>query len=193
MSNAPDTPSPDTPSLVDIAIQQLNLGYHADQDRLLLRVGLSNNTELLVWITLRIAKQIWQLLNGETQLPNNKQIAPEQAPTQAVEQFQQEVNAANTLQSMDFATEYQPRKAAVSHGAVLATQVSFSRPHNQAVLDMSTLEGVNVRLNLNQTLTLAICNMLQLGAKEAAWDIGAGAVVNATVVMVDNDSKQVLH
>jgi hypothetical protein len=179
--------------LVDIAIQQLNLGYHADQDRLLLRVGLSNNTELLVWITLRIAKQIWQLLNGETQLPNNKQIAPELAPTQAVEQFHQEVNAANTLQSMDFATEYQPRKAAVSQGAVLATQVSFSRPHNQAVLDMSTLEGVNVRLNLNQTLTLAICNMLQLGAKEAAWDIGAGAVVNASVVMVDKDSKQVLH
>jgi len=173
---------------VDIAIQQLNLGYHQDQDRLLLRVGLSNGSELLVWITMRIAKQMWQLLNGETQLPNNKPIKVDHMPSKAVEQFQQEVSAAKTLQHLDFETAYQPREQVVNQGVVLA--VTVNKENNQ--LEMTTLEGVNVRINLNQDLTLAICNMLQLAAKEALWDIGSHAVASKAL-MIDNESKQVLH
>lgn len=36
---------------VEAAIQQVNLGYNRDQDRLLLKVGLSDNSELVVWLT----------------------------------------------------------------------------------------------------------------------------------------------
>ncbi len=39
-------------------IQQLNLAYDADQDRLLLKVGLTDNSELAIWLTRRIAKSI---------------------------------------------------------------------------------------------------------------------------------------
>ena len=43
-------------------IDQLNLGFDADQDRLLFRVGLSDNTELVVWLTRRVTKSIWTWL-----------------------------------------------------------------------------------------------------------------------------------
>ena len=42
----------------EAAIQQINLGYNTEQDRLLLRVGLADNSELLVWLTNRITKQL---------------------------------------------------------------------------------------------------------------------------------------
>ena len=58
----------------EAAIQQINLGYNIQQDRLLLRVGLADNSELLVWLTQRITKQIWQMLNGETHLPTATSI-----------------------------------------------------------------------------------------------------------------------
>ena len=45
-------------------IQQLNLAYDADQDRLLLKVGLTDNSELAIWLTRRIAKSIWTWLHG---------------------------------------------------------------------------------------------------------------------------------
>lgn len=186
MSTAP------TQQQVDAGIQQLNLGYHPEQDRLLLRVGLSNGAELVVWITQRIAKGLWKLLNGETQLPSAKPSTPDQAPSQAVQQFQQEVAAAQALQKMDFATEYQPRKEVLHQGAVLATKLHLLEQEGQKALEIGTLEGVGVRLSLNQEMILALCNMLQLACKEAAWEIGSNTVT-ASVVMMASETKQVLH
>lgn len=177
---------------VDAGIQQLNLGYNLEQDRLLLRVGLSNGTELVVWITQRIAKGLWKLLKGEAQLPDTKPGAPNQTPSQSVQQFQQELATAQALQKMDFSTEYQPRKEVIHQGALLATKLHLFEQAGQKALEMGTLEGVGVRLNLNQELILALCNMLQLATKEAAWDIGANAVATS-VLMMESETKRMLH
>ena len=149
----------------EAAIQQLNLGYNAEQDRLLFRVGLSDNTELMVWLTLRITKQLWALLNGETHLPTASSIQIETPPAQAVQQFKQEVEATETLQKMDFATEYQPRPQVRNEGAMLATSLQM-RDDGVKHLGITCLEGVEVHMNLTQELILAMCNMLQLSAKE---------------------------
>ena len=52
----------------EAAIQQINLSYSVEQDRLLLRVGLADNSELLVWLTNRFTRLLWQLLNGEANI-----------------------------------------------------------------------------------------------------------------------------
>ena len=39
-------------SPVDSSIQQLNITYHPEQDRLLLRVGMADGGELLLWLTI---------------------------------------------------------------------------------------------------------------------------------------------
>ena len=71
------------------AIQQINLGYNAEQDRLLFRVGLNDNTELLVWLTSRITQLLWTLLTGEAHLPTANSIKSDSPPEQAVAQFKQ--------------------------------------------------------------------------------------------------------
>jgi hypothetical protein len=183
----------------EAAIQQINLGYNTQQDRLLLRVGLADNSELLVWLTNRITKQIWQLLNNETHLPTATSIQAETPPQQAVAQFKQEVQASEALQKLDFATEYQSRKEVVNDGAMLATSVMVLNVDNRPPsLELPCLEGITVRMNLSQELILALCNMLQLSAKEAAWDLGAANKQYsdspaATVIEVAADVKKVLH
>ena len=179
----------------DAAIQQLNLGYNAEQDRLLLRVGLSDNSELLVWLTYRIARMIWSLLNGETHLPTATSIQAETPPSQAVEQFKQEMQVAETLQKMDFATEYQPRQEVRNDGAMLATNVLLSGAEGKPpTLEMPCLEGLTIRMNLNQELIIAMCNMLQLAAKEAAWNIGAKVQTSVPMpLIIEPDTKKVLH
>jgi hypothetical protein len=179
----------------EAAIQQINLSYSAEQDRLLLRVGLADNSELLVWLTSRITRQLWHLLNGETHLPSATSIQPETAPQQAVQQFQQEMQAAETLQKMDFVTEYQPRKEIVNDGAMLAISlVLINYDGKPPTLEIPCLEGISVRMNLTQELILALCNMLQLSTKEAAWDIGAPASVQTLTPSVsDIEAKKILH
>jgi hypothetical protein len=160
-----------------------------------LRVGLADNSELMVWLTYRIAKQLWQLLNGETHLPTANSIQPETAPQQAVEQFKQELEVTETLQKMDFATEYQQRKEVVNNGALFAISlVLVSYQHKPPTLEIPCIEGITVRMNLTQELILALCNMLQLSSKEAAWEIGAPAQTQAQMPLVtDIGDKKVLH
>ena len=179
----------------EAAIQQINLGYNTEQDRLLLRVGLADNSELLVWLTNRITKQLWQLLNGEVNLPTATSIQAETPPEKAVAQFKQEIQVAETLQKMDFATEYQPRKAVVNNGAMLAIGlVRVAYQEKIPTLEIPCMEGVTVRINLTQELILALCNMLQLSTKEAAWDIGSPMQTQEQKALaVDVDAKKVLH
>ena len=179
----------------EAAIQQVNLGYNAEQDRLLFKIGLSDDTELLVWLTNRIAIMIWQLLNNETSLPSATSIDSNAAPQQAVAQFKQELQATQTLQKLDFKTEYQPRQVMRNEGALLATNaITVVTENKKITLEMPCLEGVTVRINLNQELILAICNMLQLACKEAGWLLGAGFTLqNPTPISVISPDTKVLH
>lgn len=179
----------------EAAIQQINLGYNTEQDRLLLRVGLADNSELLIWLTNRITKQLGQLLNGESNLPTATSIKAETPPEKAVEQFKKEIQTAEALQKMDFVTEYQPRKEVVNNGAMLAIGlVLVAYQEKIPTLEIPCLEGVTVRINLTQELILALCNMLQLSTKEAGWDIGSPIQTQEQrALVVDVDAKKVLH
>ena len=184
-----------TSHLAEAAIQQINLGYNAEQDRLLFRVGLSDNTELLVWLTHRITQMMWSLLTGEAHLPTATSIQTQTLPEQAVEQFKQEAQAVDALQKMDFKTEYQPRPEVRNDGAMLAVNVLLiSQDNKPSSLEMPCLEGVTVRMNLNSELTLAICNMLQLACKEASWTIGQAPTSQpSTQIEPQANAKKVLH
>jgi hypothetical protein len=187
-------------SKAEAAIQQINLGYNAQQDRLLLKVGLADNSELLVWLTYRIAKQLWQMLNAETPLPTATSIKTETLPQQAVNQFQQEAQVVEKMSKMDFATEYKPRTEIVNDAAMLAiSALIINHPNKPSSLEMPCLEGITVRMNLTQELTLALCNMLQLSAKEASWELGstestlAPQTQSAVLFAKNTETKKTLH
>lgn len=185
-------------SITDIAVQQLNLSYSIEQDRLLLKVGLSNQTEILLWLTQRIARTVWQLLSPQSQLPSATLQQTTQTnlpPQQVLQQFEQEVQAVQTLQKLDFSTAYQPRKEALQAGGILIKEVHLVRVHasGQQALEMQSVDGFNMRLNLTQETIVAICNMLQLSIKESAWQLtGFVQGVSSTVQAQTNITNQ-LH
>lgn len=185
-------------SITDIAVQQLNLSYSIEQDRLLLKVGLSNQTEILLWLTQRIARTVWQLLSPQSQLPNAALQQTTQTnlpPQQVLQQFEQEVQAVQTLQKLDFSTAYQPRKEALQAGGILIKEVHLVRVHasGQQALEMRSVDGFNMRLNLTQETIVAICNMLQLSIKESAWQLtGFVQGVSSTAQAQTNITNQ-LH
>ncbi len=174
----------------EAAIQQLNIGYNAEQDRLLLRIGLTDDSELVVWLTYRVARQIWQLFNTEVNLPTATSIKSDAPPTSAVEQFNKEVQSAETLKKMDFETKYQPRSQKVMEDILLAKEIKFVG-EQQKQLEILCVGGISVKLNFGNALILALCNMLQMSAKKAAWDLGAAVTLPA--VPVQADETKILH
>ena len=196
MTASPPAQPPASSQKTDVGIQQLNLSYIADQDRLLLRVGLSDNSELTVWLTYRITRMIWQLLNVEAHLPSASSIQAGTPPQQAVQQFQQEVQTTEALQKMDFQSPYTPRQEVVNEQPMLVTNVLLHNHDGKPQgLEMPCLEGINVRINLNQELILALCNMLQLSCKEAAWELTGAPpmLVTTTPAMAIAGDNKVLH
>lgn len=187
-------------SIAEIAVQQLNLSYSSEQDRLLLKVGLSDQTEILLWLTQRIARMIWQLLSTESHLPNasvQQNVQFNVPPQQAVQQFEQEVQAVQTLQKLDFSTAYQPRKEALHPGGMLIKEVQLVSvaATGQQALEMQSVDGFNLRLNLTQETILAICNMLNLSVKEAAWQLNAftSQASSTAATILQPDTNQKLH
>jgi hypothetical protein len=185
-----------TPPASEAAIQQINLSYDIAQDRLLLRVGLNDDTELLVWLTQRMSNTLWQLLNAETALPTATSIEKDAPPQSAVAQFKQEAKASESLQKMDFASEYQPRKTVRNDQIMLATSVLMMTYSNKAPsLELPCLEGVTIRMNLTPELILALCSMLQRTTRESGWQFNA-ALPNVGVINVQVETtkdKKVLH
>lgn len=134
---------------------------------------------------------MWQLLGNEAHLPTTHSIGAETLPEQAVAQFKQEVQAAETLQNMDFSTEYKLRTELVNDGFLLAKDVKLQVISKHITsLEMACVEGVTVRMNLTQELSLALCNMLQRSASEASWQLGL--VVSVPSINVVSEAK-VLH
>lgn len=171
----------------EVGIQQLNLSYDKVQDRLLFRVGLSDNTELALWFTYRFSRDLWVALNGEAHLPVSESFASEDV-SDTVQQFQQEAKAMEALKNMDFATEYAPREALRPDGALLA--LDFTLSDDVKHLDITCFEALTVNMNLTPNLVLATCNLMQLAAKEAGWEL---TTTVPAFVMDESSVSKVLH
>ena len=176
---------------LDVNIQQLNLGYDGLEDRLLLRLGLADDTEVTVWLTRKMVKILWSMLQSA-------QIAPLMVPddftpeTQPVlEEFARSVEPL-TLHKMDFSETYKTgRKPRTLHPVLpsdcrLASLEQGRRYH----LELEAKDAYTVRIPLSPEITHALINMLQLATREAGWDLSLTA---GQIVMGEATSRPVLH
>ena len=152
--------------LKNAGIEQLSIGYDAVEDRLLFKIGLSNNHELSVWLTRRVAKSLTELFD-KTPLAA---VIPENT-TQQNPHIAQEMSKNAISQNLDFSTDYQPRKPIQTEKSLLVQQCQILIPLNQPMsLDLLCTNQQNVNLVLNDELLMALTNMLQLAIRQANWD-----------------------
>lgn len=99
-------------------IEQLNLAFDIEQDRMLFKVGLSDNTELAIWITRRIAKSISAWLQGsQLEVDSSMQLLVMNAQggldavggkLMSASTITPEALMKTSTQNLDFSAQYQP-------------------------------------------------------------------------------------
>jgi hypothetical protein len=152
----------------NVAIQQINIGYNAAEDRLLLKIGMSDDIELTVWLTRKLVKALWQLLQDANVVAV---IAPDVHSPQAQELLQSFAKES-AAQKLDFSEEYKKRSSVNNEEVFLAQDCHVVKIGNELpTLELVCTNGQTVKVVLNQDLSLALINMLQLVTKEAAWDL----------------------
>jgi hypothetical protein len=187
------------------AIEQINLGYNEQEDRLLLKLGLVDKTEIAVWVTRRVCKLMWGLLqntNSNSALPL---VAPTVAPQsvasshkeQVIQNFAREVAEQKSIENMDFKSEYLTDRQTRTDEPMLAVQcviiideeLSAGKP-KPPTLELQCTNGQAVKMALNNELVLAVTNMMQLATREAGWDL---LMTNDKSQTGPNPIQQVLH
>ena len=182
-------------------IEQLNLAFDLEQDRMLFKVGLSDNTELAIWITRRIAKSISAWLQGSQAavdasmqvLVMNAQGGLDEvgAKIMSASAITPEALIKTSTQNLDFSAQYQPnRKSRLAEPMLAIACKVLTDNATQFVLEFSAKDGINAQIAFNAELKIAFGNMLQLASKEAVWDIGVQA---SHFIPPAVTSSQVLH
>jgi hypothetical protein len=182
-------------------IEQLNLSFDTEQDRLLFKVGLSDNSELAIWITRRIAKSI-SVWMQDSQVPAdpsmqvlvmNAQGGLDAVGTKLISAstISPEALIKTSTQNLDFSSQYQSNRTSRLAIPMLAIACKvLTDNETQFVLEFSAKDGINAQIAFNVELKIAFGNMLQLASKEAAWDIG---VQSSHLVSPSVTSSQVIH
>ncbi len=157
-----------TAEIKNTAIQQINIAYNPAEDRLLLKIGFSDEAELAVWLTRRLVKGLWQLLQTD-EMTALGATTTDSLNTALVRQTSEKSVA---LKKLDFTSEYKPRQSINQDTILLAKDCHILKSASQqASLELVCSNNQIIKLLLTQDLIMALTNMLQLVSKETAWEL----------------------
>ena len=185
-------------------IAQVNLSYHQHEDRLLLKLGLSDNTEVSIWITRRVCQSIWILLHQKTPptelvqhkavdttisvKPSAKKSAPSKA--EAIKMFSDEVAEQKIVENMDFNAHYDENRTPLTQEPLLAIECALVYVNDQpSEIDLQCKDGQSAKIRLNKELIHALIGTIKIATTNASWNM----VSNNDLLAVGASAQGLLH
>lgn len=158
-------------------LQQLNIQYHPEEDRLKLKIRFGDDNEVALWLTQRYVRLLLSTLNNTHRGDDNDQAPTTPTPRsteaqKAVMQFQREVATKDN----DYETDY---RAGDSHplgeAAILAIKVEYTVLKTGMMrLGMGMQNGQTLHINLDQKTLHTLTHIILMGTQKAGWDLGDG-------------------
>ena len=159
-------------------IRQLSLQYHAEADRLLLRVNSNDGQRFAIWLTRRLSARLWPHLAGMvTQIGIAQEVASA-APDAIVMPEAQAMLAQNAreraLRGADFKTPFDEQPGAHPLGAepMLAAEVQLTPLADHRLrLGIADRDKRQVQLQLTETLAMAVKELMAKALLQADWGL----------------------
>lgn len=164
-------------------IEQVNVSYVPEEDRIALRVGLAQN-ELVLWLTRRCLELFWPLLTNRLARTTSVVLQPDALSKAVVLEYEHK----RLLKQCDLATAYkrsseipvetcvqgvQRREGALTGGFVISQiQTGDSLVSKDAwVVSLLPKLGEGVTLNMPLPFWHSLADMLYKTAAEAHWQL----------------------
>lgn len=152
------------------ALHQITMSFAAEEDRLLLRVSTTDQTEFRFWLTRRFVRVLWAALITTIEKDPDIQRAIQPAARRAVMamEHQEAVGASDFTRAHDAGH----RDVTEGSGPLLVTGGTV-RPGKGAMtmLHLQTRGGAEVKLGLDKNLLHALCRLLIDTTTHAGWDL----------------------
>jgi hypothetical protein len=163
-------------------IRQVSLQYHAEADRLLLRVRSSDDNVFAVWMTRRLCLRLWPHLSSMVQRAGTAQAvalaAPRATPTPEAAAMLAASAREQTLAQADFSQPFQAASAQQPLGPepMLAHTVQLTpQEGGRLQLSISDAQQRNMQLVLDAALGAAMRELMAAALHQAEWGFGAQA------------------
>jgi hypothetical protein len=144
------------------ALQQVNITYMPEQDRLLLKAGTSTGQEYRVWITRRYAGLLAQVLQKHIDKSGG------------THQLASDPQTTNHLRQGAFDKAYESGRSGFPLGedGVLGYAIKVnSRGNDGLALQLLPKEGEGMTLNLDAPLLYLMANLLEQATLQADWKL----------------------
>lgn len=159
-------------------LRQVNASYIPEQDRLLLKINTTGQTEFRFWITRRYLALLWQVLRQIAGGFGKAGLALDSATRAEVANLaHQEVK-----KGMDVSTQYQEgNHFPLGEEPVLLARITTHKPGASGNRKLSLLpgQGRGIDLNLDENLTHSLMRILQEPAARADWGLNLGILPDA--------------
>ncbi len=145
------------------SLQQINITYHPKEDRLLLRVSVSDDAEYRLWLTRRFTGLLLQVLNEQIrQFGGHTDLATRQ-------------ETREQLKGSAFGKQYTPApepQFPLGEQGILAFRInSGTTEDGRANLQLLPEDGGGLHLTLDKTMLFLIHNLLEQGLATADWNL----------------------
>jgi hypothetical protein len=163
-------------------IRQVSLQYHAEADRLLLRVRSSDEHVIAVWMTRRLCQRLWPHLSSMVRQVGTAQAVAKAAPhavaTPEAAAMLADSAREQTLKQADFSQPFQAAAARQPLGPepMLAQVVQLTpQAGGKLQVSISDAQKRHVQLVLDDTLATAVRELMVAALRQADWGFGLEA------------------
>jgi len=150
------------------AINQLQVSYSPEEDRVLLRLNTTTAEEFRFWLTRRYCQLMVQALGAHRAADPDvsNQVSP--VARQAVEEFKQE--AANA--GGNFNDDFKPSDTfPLGESPVLAHKLSYKVSESKLVLTIAPVSGQGVTIVLDSSLNFNVTKLLKSAGEAGKWGL----------------------
>ena len=172
-------------------IERITVAFHAEDDRLMMRVFFDQKAEFQSWLTRRLVKRIWPVLLQMAQAKPDIQMQPNLEVRKALVGLQHE----EALQQVKFskAAAEPAREHPLGNAPMLVSKVRARRnERGQTVLSLQSQQGNGVDLALSDTLLHGLMKLVQDAVAKAEWDTSL-AVPTFAHALAEEDSGRTVN
>ena len=169
------------------ALHQITMSFSPEEDRMLLRISTTEESEYHLWLTRRFIKVLWgaliQTMERDTQL--QKTLLPEVKDAIMGMRHQEAVADSN----FDQPHQDGNRTLTSNTGPLLVTKGTVTPMKNGTTkLVFNTTDGTGINFSLNEKLLHALCHLIISSSQNADWgldlSVGDPSVIAADVSVV---------
>lgn len=150
------------------AIQQLQMSYSAEEDRVLLRINTTDQEEFRFWLTRRYCQLIIQALNAHRSADPDVSAQATPVARQAVEEFKQEaaISQGNFDQAFQEASSFPFGEA-----PALAQKLKYKVDSGLLALTIEPGSGNGITIKLDSKLNYNVAKLLQGAISAGEWPL----------------------